>query len=131
MSPLSLGSHGHKSITVRLTSWLAILTLLVGSLRMAYAAPREPSKASKLSTDTPWALDTRQTPTRLTVLEGGVEGRPEHVIFYATSNRRHLMPREMLPLALSYDHRVIDGANGARFLRFVAEALEQPMSLYV
>ena len=30
------------------------------------------------------------------MLEGGIEGRPEHVIFYATSNRRHLMPREML-----------------------------------
>ena len=30
------------------------------------------------------------------VLEGGVEGRPENVIFYATSNRRHLMPRDML-----------------------------------
>ncbi len=29
------------------------------------------------------------------VLEGGVEGRPEHVLFYATSNRRHLMPREI------------------------------------
>ena len=28
------------------------------------------------------------------VLEGGIEGRPEHVLFYATSNRRHLMPRE-------------------------------------
>ena len=27
------------------------------------------------------------------VLEGGIEGRPEHVLFYATSNRRHLMPR--------------------------------------
>ena len=30
------------------------------------------------------------------VLEGGIEGRPENVIFYATSNRRHLMPRDML-----------------------------------
>ncbi|CUW44352.1 hypothetical protein B3286c1_1679 [Brucella vulpis] len=29
-------------------------------------------------------------------LEGGVEGRPENVIFYATSNRRHLMPRDMI-----------------------------------
>ncbi|RME62767.1 MAG: ATP-binding protein [Alphaproteobacteria bacterium] len=29
------------------------------------------------------------------ILEGGVEGRPEHVLFYATSNRRHLMPRDM------------------------------------
>jgi uncharacterized protein len=30
------------------------------------------------------------------VLEGGIEGRPENVLFYATSNRRHLMPREMV-----------------------------------
>lgn len=30
------------------------------------------------------------------VLEGGVEGRPENVIFYATSNRRHLLPRDMI-----------------------------------
>lgn len=30
------------------------------------------------------------------VLEGGVEGRPENVLFYATSNRRHLMPRDMI-----------------------------------
>jgi uncharacterized protein len=29
-------------------------------------------------------------------LEGGIEGRPENVLFYATSNRRHLMPREMM-----------------------------------
>lgn len=30
------------------------------------------------------------------VLEGGLEGRPENVIFYATSNRRHLLPRQMM-----------------------------------
>jgi hypothetical protein len=30
------------------------------------------------------------------VLEGGVEGRPENVLFYATSNRRHLLPRDMM-----------------------------------
>ncbi len=30
------------------------------------------------------------------VLEGGIEGQPENVIFYATSNRRHLMPRDMI-----------------------------------
>jgi predicted AAA+ superfamily ATPase len=30
------------------------------------------------------------------VLEGGIEGRPDNVLFYATSNRRHLMPREMV-----------------------------------
>jgi pyruvate dehydrogenase E2 component (dihydrolipoyllysine-residue acetyltransferase) len=35
-------------------------------------------------------------------------------------------PRLMMPLSLSYDHRVIDGADGIRFLRWVSEALEQP-----
>jgi predicted AAA+ superfamily ATPase len=30
------------------------------------------------------------------VLEGGIEGRPDNVLFYATSNRRHLMPRDMI-----------------------------------
>ena len=30
------------------------------------------------------------------VLEGGIEGRPDNVLFYATSNRRHLMPRDMM-----------------------------------
>ena len=36
-------------------------------------------------------------------------------------------PRLMLPLTLSYDHRVIDGADAARFLRWIVEALEQPL----
>jgi pyruvate dehydrogenase E2 component (dihydrolipoamide acetyltransferase) len=40
-----------------------------------------------------------------------------------------LTPRLMLPLSLSYDHRAIDGADGARFLRWVADALEQPFLL--
>ncbi len=38
-------------------------------------------------------------------------------------------PRLMLPLALSYDHRLIDGADAARFLRWVAEALQEPFLL--
>ena len=40
-------------------------------------------------------------------------------------------PRLMLPLALSYDHRLIDGADGIRFLRWIVEALEQPFRLAV
>ena len=39
------------------------------------------------------------------------------------------VPRQLLPLSLSYDHRVIDGADAARFLRFVADALEQPLTM--
>jgi pyruvate dehydrogenase E2 component (dihydrolipoamide acetyltransferase) len=38
-------------------------------------------------------------------------------------------PRQMLPLSLSYDHRVIDGADAMRFLRWVVEAIEQPFLL--
>ncbi len=36
-------------------------------------------------------------------------------------------PRLRMPLSLSYDHRIIDGADGARFLRWVVEAIEEPM----
>jgi len=42
---------------------------------------------------------------------------------------RSFQPRKILPLSLSYDHRLIDGADAARFLRWVAEALEQPALL--
>jgi pyruvate dehydrogenase E2 component (dihydrolipoamide acetyltransferase) len=40
-------------------------------------------------------------------------------------------PRMILPLSLSYDHRLIDGADAARFLRWVCEAFEQPFLLSV
>ncbi|HEQ98549.1 MAG TPA: biotin/lipoyl-binding protein [candidate division Zixibacteria bacterium] len=38
-------------------------------------------------------------------------------------------PRIILPLSLSYDHRIIDGADAARFLKWVSEALEHPLLL--
>ncbi len=40
-------------------------------------------------------------------------------------------PRTMLPLSLSYDHRIIDGADAARFTRWLVDALEQPFLLSV
>jgi pyruvate dehydrogenase E2 component (dihydrolipoamide acetyltransferase) len=45
------------------------------------------------------------------------------------NNAGGFAPRLMLPLSLSYDHRAIDGADGARFLRWIVEALEQPFLL--
>ncbi len=42
-----------------------------------------------------------------------------------------IVPRLMLPLSLSYDHRVIDGAAAARFTRRLAEMLENPMLLLI
>jgi len=38
-------------------------------------------------------------------------------------------PRLVMPLSLTYDHRVIDGADGARFLRWICEAVEEPLNL--
>jgi pyruvate dehydrogenase E2 component (dihydrolipoamide acetyltransferase) len=40
-------------------------------------------------------------------------------------NGEEFGPRLLLPLSLSYDHRVIDGADGVRFLNFFKEALEE------
>ncbi len=39
------------------------------------------------------------------------------------------VPRLLLPLCLSYDHRVIDGADGVRFMRWLIEAIEEPLKL--
>jgi len=38
-------------------------------------------------------------------------------------------PEQMVPLSLTYDHRVVDGAEGARFLRWICEAIENPLAL--
>jgi pyruvate dehydrogenase E2 component (dihydrolipoamide acetyltransferase) len=53
-------------------------------------------------------------------------GRAEHQAVFDDGEFR---PRLMMPLSLSYDHRIIDGADAARFLRWLAEALEQPLLL--
>jgi pyruvate dehydrogenase E2 component (dihydrolipoamide acetyltransferase) len=42
-----------------------------------------------------------------------------------------LAAREILPLSLSYDHRVVDGADAARFLRWICESLEQAFHLFL
>lgn len=41
------------------------------------------------------------------------------------------IPRLQLPLTLSYDHRIIDGADGARFLAWIVKALEQPLEMFL
>lgn len=41
------------------------------------------------------------------------------------------VPRFLMPLTLSYDHRVIDGADGVRMLRWIVEAIEQPALMWL
>ena len=44
-------------------------------------------------------------------------------------NGQEFTPELVMPLSLTYDHRVIDGADGARFLRWICAALENPLQL--
>ena len=44
-------------------------------------------------------------------------------------NGAEFKPRQLVPLSLSYDHRLIDGADGIRFLRWLSEALQNPFVL--
>ncbi|MTJ04002.1 MAG: ATP-binding protein [Sediminimonas qiaohouensis] len=46
--------------------------------------------------DLSFSSDDQHYKSLKAVLDGGIEGRPENVLFYATSNRRHLMPRDMI-----------------------------------
>ena len=46
--------------------------------------------------DLSFSHDDQNYKTLKAILDGGIEGRPDNVIFYATSNRRHLMPRDMI-----------------------------------
>ena len=46
--------------------------------------------------DLSFSYDEHQYKSLKAVLDGGIEGRPDNVVFYATSNRRHLMPRDMI-----------------------------------
>ena len=47
----------------------------------------------------------------------------------AVYDEGQFQPRLILPLSVSYDHRAVDGADAARFLRGIAESLEQPLRL--
>jgi pyruvate dehydrogenase E2 component (dihydrolipoyllysine-residue acetyltransferase) len=47
----------------------------------------------------------------------------------AVWNGQAFVPELTLPLSLTYDHRVIDGADGARFLRWICDAVENPIKL--
>ena len=63
---------------------------LLGHLRAA------PHRFILFCDDLSFSHDDQHYKSLKAVLDGGIEGRPDNVLFYATSNRRHLMPREMI-----------------------------------
>ena len=69
-----------------LTSVGRLLTLLRGS----------DARFLLFCDDLSFSHDDQHYKSLKAVLDGGIEGRPENVVFYATSNRRHLMPRDMI-----------------------------------
>jgi predicted AAA+ superfamily ATPase len=56
----------------------------------------QPARALILVDDLSFDTDDSSYKSLKAVLEGGIEGRPANVLFYATSNRRHLLPRDMI-----------------------------------
>jgi hypothetical protein len=69
----------------------------IATLPRVLAAMRaSPHRFIVFSDDLSFDKDDTSYKSLKAVLEGGLEGRPENVIFYATSNRRHLMPRDMV-----------------------------------
>ncbi|HXV61837.1 MAG TPA: 2-oxo acid dehydrogenase subunit E2, partial [Vicinamibacteria bacterium] len=112
--------------------------LSLGQIAAAVTALAERARSGKLSPD-----DMQGGSFTVTNL-GGIGGTsftpvvnwPEVAILGLSRSRREpswtgngFEPRLVLPLSLSYDHRVIDGADAARFLRFVAEVFEDPFLL--
>ena len=69
---------------------LPSISRLLGHLRGA------PQRVLLFCDDLSFSHDDQHYKSLKAVLDGGIEGRPENVLFYATSNRRHLMPRDMI-----------------------------------
>ncbi|MEM8553969.1 MAG: ATP-binding protein [Pseudomonadota bacterium] len=69
---------------------LPTISRLLGQLRDSRA------RVVLFCDDLSFSHDDQHYKSLKAVLDGGIEGRPDNVIFYATSNRRHLMPRDMI-----------------------------------
>lgn len=85
-------AQGHPLKLVELSREdLPSVARLLGHLR---AAPSE--RFLLFCDDLSFSHDDQHYKSLKAVLDGGIEGRPANVLFYATSNRRHLMPRDMI-----------------------------------
>jgi predicted AAA+ superfamily ATPase len=100
MGKSSLVKSVHAEINRRTPSRLALVEIhredipslpkLLGLLRA------QPKRALLFCDDLSFEAEDASYKSLKAVLEGGVEGRPENVLFYATSNRRHLISRQMI-----------------------------------
>jgi uncharacterized protein len=100
MGKSSLVKAVHAAVNAQSPGALALIEIHredIDSLPVLMGRLREASRQCLLFCDD-LSFDAADTSYKSlkAVLEGGIEGRPDNVLFYATSNRRHLMPREMV-----------------------------------
>jgi predicted AAA+ superfamily ATPase len=100
MGKSSLVKAVHAAVNIAQPGALALIEIhredirtLPDLLNLLRAAPR---RFVILCDDLSFEREDADYKALKSVLDGGIEGRPENVLFYATSNRRHLMPRDMM-----------------------------------
>ena len=100
MGKSSLVKAAHAAISERAPGGLVLIEIHredIESLPRLMAIVRQTSRRCVIfCDDLSFDHDDTSYKSLKAVLEGGIEGRPHNVLFYATSNRRHLMPRDMM-----------------------------------
>jgi hypothetical protein len=100
MGKSSLVKAAHAAVNQTATPKLALVEIHREDIHSLPALLRHLRSAERRSIlfcdDLSFDVEDTSYKSLKAVLEGGIEGRPENVLFYATSNRRHLLPRDMI-----------------------------------
>ena len=100
MGKSSLVKAVHAVVTAQLGSVLTLVEIHREDIRsmpeLLNVLRGQPRRCLILCDDLSFEREDADYKALKSVLEGGIEGRPDNVLFYATSNRRHLMPRDMI-----------------------------------
>jgi predicted AAA+ superfamily ATPase len=100
MGKSSLVKAVHAVVTAQLGDVLTLVEIHREDIRsmpdLLNVVRNQPRRCLILCDDLSFEREDSDYKALKSVLEGGIEGRPDNVLFYATSNRRHLMPRDMI-----------------------------------
>ena len=100
MGKSSLIKAVHAVVNAQLTGSLALVEIHREDVRslpdLLNLLRSQPRRCLILCDDLSFEREDSDYKALKSILEGGIEGRPDNVLFYATSNRRHLMPRDMI-----------------------------------
>jgi pyruvate dehydrogenase E2 component (dihydrolipoamide acetyltransferase) len=139
-----LKKYIHLGVAVDTPRGLVVPVIRDADQKSVTELARELNAAAARARDGKLAMDEMKGGTFTITNLGGIGGTsftpivnwPEVAILGLSRSRLQpairdgqCVPRLLLPLSLSYDHRVIDGADGARFARLVADLLENPMRM--